>query len=69
MPVLAIVTKDGLYDKMISQVQQAKARGGVVIALATEGDELIRSEADTVIYAPPRRRYWHPSSTLCRSSY
>ena len=52
MPVLAIVTKDALYDKMISQVQQAKARGGVVIALATEGDELIRSEADTVIYVP-----------------
>ena len=52
MPVLAIVTKDALYDKMISQVQQARARGGVVIALATEGDEAIRSEADTVIYVP-----------------
>lgn len=52
MPVLAIVTKDSLYDKMISQVQQAKARGGVVIALATEGDELIRQEADFVIYVP-----------------
>ena len=52
MPVLAIVTKDALYDKMISQLQQAKARGGVVIVLATEGDELIRSEADTVIYVP-----------------
>jgi glucosamine--fructose-6-phosphate aminotransferase (isomerizing) len=52
MPVLAIVTKDALYDKMISQVQQAKARGGVVIALATEGDETIRAEADHVIYVP-----------------
>lgn len=52
MPVLAIVTKDALYDKMISQVQQAKARGGVVIALATEGDELIHQEADYVIYVP-----------------
>ena len=52
MPVLAIVTKDALYDKMISQVQQAKARGGVVIALATEGDEAIAGEADTVIYVP-----------------
>ncbi|CUS02451.2 Glutamine--fructose-6-phosphate aminotransferase [isomerizing] [Candidatus Promineifilum breve] len=52
MPVLAIVTKDALYDKMISQVQQAKARGGVVIALATEGDEAIRAEADHVIYVP-----------------
>jgi glucosamine--fructose-6-phosphate aminotransferase (isomerizing) len=53
MPVVAIVTKDDLYDKMVSQVQQAKARGGVVIALATEGDEAIKREADHVIYVPP----------------
>lgn len=52
MPVLAIVTKNALYDKMISQVQQARARGGIVIALATEGDEQIRQEADHVIYVP-----------------
>ncbi|HEY1408592.1 MAG TPA: glutamine--fructose-6-phosphate transaminase (isomerizing), partial [Promineifilum sp.] len=39
MPVLAIVTADALYDKMVSQIQQAKARGGVIIALATDGDE------------------------------
>jgi glucosamine--fructose-6-phosphate aminotransferase (isomerizing) len=52
MPVLAIVTKDDLYEKMISQVRQAKARGGVAIALATDGDEAIRLEADHVIYVP-----------------
>jgi len=52
MPVLAVVTKDALYDKMVSQVEQAKARGGVVIALATEGDETIRQKADHVIYVP-----------------
>jgi glucosamine--fructose-6-phosphate aminotransferase (isomerizing) len=52
MPVVAIVTKDDLYDKMVSQVQQAKARGGVVIALASEGDEAIKREADYVIYVP-----------------
>ena len=52
MPVLAVVTKDKLYDKMISQIQQAKARGGTVIALATAGDEQIRSEANHVIYVP-----------------
>ena len=52
MPVVALVTKDSLYDKMVSQVQQAKARGGVVIAVATEGDEAIRREADHVIYVP-----------------
>ena len=53
MPVLAIATQDHLYPKMISQIQQAKARGGTVIALATEGDEAIRREADYVIYVPP----------------
>jgi glucosamine--fructose-6-phosphate aminotransferase (isomerizing) len=52
MPVLAIVTRDALYEKMISQVRQARARGGVVVALATEGDEAIRNEADYVIYVP-----------------
>ncbi|HEX6383609.1 MAG TPA: glutamine--fructose-6-phosphate transaminase (isomerizing) [Anaerolineae bacterium] len=52
MPVMAVVTRDSLYEKMVSQVQQAKARGGVVIALATEGDDAIREEADHVIYVP-----------------
>jgi glutamine---fructose-6-phosphate transaminase (isomerizing) len=37
---------------MISQVEQAKARGGIVIALASEGDKAIQSEADHVIYVP-----------------
>jgi glucosamine--fructose-6-phosphate aminotransferase (isomerizing) len=52
MPVVALVTRDSLYEKMVSQVQQAKARGGVVIALAAEGDEAIQAEADHVIYVP-----------------
>ena len=52
MPVLAIVVKDKVYDKMISQVEQAKARGGMVIAVATEGDELIGTKADRVLYVP-----------------
>ncbi len=52
MPVLALVTQDSLYEKMVSQVEQTKARGGVVIALATEGDEFIQTKADHVIYVP-----------------
>ncbi len=52
MPVLAIAQQDSLYEKMISQIEQAKARGGIVIALATEGDTLIASKADYVIYLP-----------------
>jgi glucosamine--fructose-6-phosphate aminotransferase (isomerizing) len=52
MPVLAIALKDDLYEKMISQIEQAKARGGIVIAVATEGDTLIADKADHVLYIP-----------------
>ncbi len=52
MPVLCLAPKDPWHEKMISQIQQAKARGGVVIAVATEGDELIRSMADHVLWVP-----------------
>jgi glucosamine--fructose-6-phosphate aminotransferase (isomerizing) len=53
MPVLTIAVRDSVYDKMISQVEQVKARGGIVIALATEGDEEIRAKADHVLTVPP----------------
>jgi glucosamine--fructose-6-phosphate aminotransferase (isomerizing) len=52
MPVLAIAVKDSVYDKMLSQIEQAKARGAVVVAIATEGDTLIASKADHVLYIP-----------------
>lgn len=52
MPTLAIVLKDHVYEKMLSQVEQAKARGGIVIAIATEGDTIITEKADYVIYIP-----------------
>ncbi len=52
MPVLAIALKGALYDKMISQIEQAKARKAVVIALATEGDRFIATKADKVLYIP-----------------
>jgi glucosamine--fructose-6-phosphate aminotransferase (isomerizing) len=53
MPVVTIAVRDKVYDKMISQVEQVKARGGIVIAVATEGDELIQQKADFVLYIPP----------------
>ncbi len=52
MPVLCIAPKDPWHEKMISQIQQAKARGGMVIAVATEGDELIQGMADHVLWIP-----------------
>nr|MBA3873360.1 SIS domain-containing protein [Anaerolineae bacterium] len=52
MPVLCIALKDSLYEKMVSQIEQAKARGGIVIAIATEGDTAITDKADHVLYVP-----------------
>ncbi|HLB49442.1 MAG TPA: glutamine--fructose-6-phosphate transaminase (isomerizing), partial [Anaerolineales bacterium] len=52
MPVLVIATRDRWYEKMLSQIEQAKARGGTVVAIATDGDELIISKADHVLYVP-----------------
>jgi glucosamine--fructose-6-phosphate aminotransferase (isomerizing) len=53
MPVVCLAPKDAVYDKMLSQIEQAKARGGIVIAVATDGDEAIKRKADHVIYVPP----------------
>ena len=52
MPLVCIAPKDPWHDKMISQIQQAKARGGKVIAVVTEGDELVSSLADFVLWVP-----------------
>jgi glucosamine--fructose-6-phosphate aminotransferase (isomerizing) len=52
MPVVAIATQARWYDKMISQLQQARARGGPVVAVATDGDERIKALADHVLWVP-----------------
>lgn len=52
MPVLCLAPKDPWHEKMISQIQQAKARDGMVIAVATEGDELVQGMADHVLWVP-----------------
>ena len=54
-PVIAIATKSPVYDKIVSNLQEAKARGALVVAVATEGDEDIRAHADHVIYVPKVR--------------
>lgn len=60
MPVVAVTLKDDLYEKMISQVEQSKARGGIVIAVATEGDDFIKTKADKVIYIPKTPYFLSP---------
>ena len=52
MPVFVIATHDSLYEKVISNIQEVRARGGRVTALVTEGDEQIRQFANHVIELP-----------------
>jgi glucosamine--fructose-6-phosphate aminotransferase (isomerizing) len=52
MPTVAIVPKDDMYEKMISNIQEIKSRKGPVVAIATEGDTKIREMADAVIEIP-----------------
>ena len=54
-PVIAVATKSPVYDKLVSNLQESKARGAMVVAVATEGDEEIRKHADHVIYIPKVR--------------
>ena len=52
MPVLAVAPRGPLYDKMVSNVKEVKARGGTVIAVATEGDVELAAQVDDVLYIP-----------------
>jgi glucosamine--fructose-6-phosphate aminotransferase (isomerizing) len=52
MPSVVIALRDSLYEKVISTIQEIKARGGRIIAIATEGDLQIKKHADHVIYIP-----------------
>ena len=59
-PVIAIATKSPVYDKVVSNLQESKARGALVVAVATEGDEDIKQHADHVIYIPKVRDCFSP---------
>jgi len=52
MPVVALAPDDPWYDKMISQIEQAMARGGEVIAVATDGDKRIPDLTDNIMWVP-----------------
>ena len=60
MPVFVIATRDQLYEKVISNIQEVRARGGRVTALVTEGDTQIASLADHVIELPDTMECFQP---------
>jgi glucosamine--fructose-6-phosphate aminotransferase (isomerizing) len=53
LPVVSIALSDRIYSKMVSNIEQVKARDGIVIAIATEGNTEIQQKADETIYIPP----------------
>lgn len=53
LPVIFVATKDSYHEKIVSNIQEIKARKGKVIAIITEGDETIPDLADDVYYVPP----------------
>jgi glucosamine--fructose-6-phosphate aminotransferase (isomerizing) len=64
MPVVVIAPRDPWYEKMFSQIEQAKARGGTVVAVATEGDQQISGIADHVLWVPETPWMLSPVTTV-----
>lgn len=60
MPVFVIATRDRLYEKVINNIQEVRARGGRVTALVTAGDEQIRQFADHIIELPDTLECFQP---------
>ncbi len=52
VPVVVVATAGHTYDKVVSNIQEVRARGAEVIAVATEGDDEIRKHAEHVLYVP-----------------
>lgn len=63
MPVVVIATASAIYDKVVSNIQEVKSRGGRIIAIVTEGDILVRSLAEYVIEIPKTEECLSPLLT------
>ena len=64
MPVVVIAPHSGTYEKVISNIQEIKARKGKVIAVVSEGDEQVRRLADYIIEVPTTEECLTPLLTV-----
>ncbi|MSR18773.1 MAG: glutamine--fructose-6-phosphate transaminase (isomerizing) [Phycisphaerales bacterium] len=64
MPVVFVATKNSQYEKVLSNIEEVRARGGAVIAVATEGDDHVRTLADDVFYVPDVPELLQPLVTV-----
>ena len=60
MATLALAPKDSLYDKVLNNVREVKARDGVVLAILTEGDTELSAEVDHALYIPEAPEHLTP---------
>jgi len=60
MPVVFVAPANGIYDKVVSNIQEVKARNGQVIAIVTEGDTVIRNQVDYAIEIPATEAMFTP---------
>ncbi len=63
-PVVALATRGHVRDKVVSNIEQVKGRGAVVLAIATEGDTAIKEHADHVVYVPDVHELLYPVLTV-----
>jgi glucosamine--fructose-6-phosphate aminotransferase (isomerizing) len=64
MPVVFVATRNSQYEKVLSNIEEVRSRGGHVIAVATEGDEHIKSLAEDVFYVPDVPELLQPLVTV-----
>ncbi len=64
MPVVVIAIKDAIYDKVISNIEEIRARQGIVIAVGSEGDTQLKKYVDYVIYVPETMDHLYPLLTI-----
>jgi glucosamine--fructose-6-phosphate aminotransferase (isomerizing) len=64
VPVICIALKDSVYEKMLSNIHEAKARKGRIIIIGTEGDQSLAGLGETVFYVPKTSEFLSPLLTV-----
>ena len=64
MPIVFIIPEDELYEKLFCNLQEAASRGAKIIAIATQGDERVKSVSEEVIYIPKTLTHLTPFLTV-----
>jgi len=60
MPIMVVATADRIYEKILGNIEEARARGGIIIAIATEGDNSIKEKSNHQIFMPKINPLFYP---------